>query len=83
MPAASGASHGLSAFVTLIVGALLSKYIWELVPSLGRLSLAIVHLIESLTGTAMPGEEQLAGTLVVMVSLSVLWGVGYHIGRHW
>lgn len=83
MPAASGASHGLSAFVTLIIGALLSKYVWELVPPLGSLSLAAVHLIEATTGTQLPGEEQLAGTLVVMVSLSVLWGVGYHIGRHW
>jgi nitrate reductase alpha subunit len=35
IPAASGASHGAAAFVTLITGTVLSKLIWDLVPPLG------------------------------------------------
>lgn len=82
MPAKSGASHGLAAFVTLIIGTILSKLLWDLVPPLGQISLITVRLIRSMTGTAIPANEQFAGTLVVMVVLSFVWGVVYHYGRH-
>jgi hypothetical protein len=82
MPASSGASHGLAAFGSIIIGAILSKYVWELVPPLGELSLVTIQAIQSTTGTDIPTSEQFAGAVVVMVGLSFLWGVIYHIGRH-
>lgn len=82
MPAKSGASHGLAAFVTLIAGTILSKLIWDLVPPLGQVSLFAVKLIRSVTGIRLPVSEEFAGTLVVMVVLSFIWGVVYHYGRH-
>jgi hypothetical protein len=82
MPASSGASHGLSAFVTLVIGAMLSKYVWQLVPSLGEVSLLAIVTIRSLTGAEIPVSEQIAGMVVVMIALSFVWGVVYHVGRH-
>lgn len=82
MPAASGASHGFAAFVTLIVGTVLSKFIWDLVPPLGQFSLSVVGWLRSLTGADIPVNEQFAGALVVMVGLSFAWGIVYHVGRH-
>lgn len=82
MPATSGASHGLAAFATLIVGTILSKLIWDIVPPLGQLSLLTIRTIRSITGANIPANEQFAGTVVVMLVLSFAWGVIYHIGRH-
>ena len=82
MPASSGASHGLAAFATLIIGSLLSKFIWELVPPLGQLSLSTIQIVRATTGADIPTSEQFAGTIVLMIVLSFLWGVIYHISRH-
>jgi hypothetical protein len=82
MPAKTGASHGLAAFVTLLVGTMLSKFVWDLLPPLGELSLRTIQTIHSLTGIEIPVSEQFAGTIVVMVGLSFLWGIAYHLGRH-
>lgn len=35
MPATTGASHGFAAFATLIIGTVLSKFVWEVLPPLG------------------------------------------------
>ncbi|MFB6110449.1 MAG: hypothetical protein ABEJ60_06205 [Halodesulfurarchaeum sp.] len=82
MPAASGASHGIAAFGSLIIGAVLSRYIWELVPPLGELALVTIRIIQSTTGANIPTSEQFAGAVVVMMGLSFAWGVIYHLGRH-
>lgn len=82
MPATSGASHGLAAFVTLIIGTILSKLVWDLVPPVANLALLITDVIQSATGANIPVSEEFAGTIVVMVVLSFLWGVIYHLGRH-
>lgn len=82
MPATSGASHGFAAFVTLIIGTILSKFVWDLVPPLGQLSLFVVSTLQSITGADIPTSEQFAGTVFVMIVLSFLWGVVYHLGRH-
>lgn len=82
MPASSGASHGLSAFITLIIGAMLSKYVWQLLPSLGELSLLVIGVVRSSTGAEIPANEQTAGMVVVMIALSFVWGIVYHVGRH-
>lgn len=82
MPATSGASHGAAAFVTLVVGTILSKWIWDLLPPLGEAALVVVAAIRGATGAPVPVNEQFAGTLVVMLGLSFVWGVVYHVGRH-
>lgn len=82
MPTKTGASHGMSAFVTLIAGALLSKYLWGIVPPLGEASLTTMKVIRSTTGIDVPVSEQFAGMVVVMVGLSFVWGIFYHYGRH-
>lgn len=82
MPATSGASHGFAAFVTLLIGTVLSKFVWDLLPPLGRLSLAVMETIQSVTGADVPVSEQFAGAVVVMLVLSFAWGVVYHVGRH-
>lgn len=82
MAGKSGASHGLAAFVTLLIGTILSKFIWDIAPPVGEVALQITDIIQSTTGADIPVNEQFAGTLVVMVILSFVWGVVYHFGRH-
>lgn len=82
MPAKTGASHGVAAFVTLVIGTVMSKYLWDLAPPLGEASMATIELIRSTAGIDLPVSAQFAGMVVVMVGLSFAWGVVYHYGRH-
>jgi hypothetical protein len=82
MPLKTGGSHAVASFVTLVAGTLLSKYLWSVAPPLGEASVAVVGVVQAATGTAVPGEERFAGAVVVMVGLSFVWGVVYHVGRH-
>lgn len=82
MPVKTGASHGLSAFVTLVVGAMLSKYVWSLAPPLADAAVLSMRFVKGVTGADVPLTEEFAGMVVVMVCLSVVWGVVYHVGRH-
>lgn len=80
MPAKTGGSHALSAFVSMVVGTVLSKYIWEFAPPLAAVGEAVGAAVEAVTGASMPRE--LTGALVVVVGLSFAWGVVYHLMRH-
>lgn len=82
MPVTSGASHGTAALVSLIIGTILSKFIWDLVPSLGQVSLFVIRWFRRITGLDIPVNEQFAGAVIVMVGLSFTWGIIYHMGRH-
>lgn len=82
MPAKTGASHGFAAFATLLVGTMLSKFVWDLLPPLGEISLLTMEFLNEQVGIDVPTSEQFAGTIVVMVVLSFAWGVVYHFGRH-
>jgi hypothetical protein len=82
MPAKSGASHGVAAFTTLVVGTVFSNFVWTLLPPLGELSLLVFRTLDARLGLAFPVNEQFAGTVVVMVGLSTMWGVLYHFSRH-
>ncbi|MFC6955500.1 hypothetical protein [Halorubellus litoreus] len=81
MPATTGASHGFAAFATLLIGTMFSKFVWELLPPLAELSLLVIGTLRQL-GLAVPASRQFAGTIVVMVGLSFLWGILYHVSRH-
>lgn len=82
MPATTGGSHAISAFASLIIGTVLSKYVWEFAPSLGEATTAAITLLRATTGAEIPIDEQFTGMVVVMLGLSFLWGVVYHVGRH-
>lgn len=82
MPAKTGASHGIAAFGTLILGTVLSKFVWDVLPPLGELSLSTMRFLNDQLGVGVPTSERFAGTVVLMVGLSFAWGALYHVGRH-
>lgn len=82
MPAKSGASHGFAAFGSLIIGTILSKFVWDFLPPLGKLSLHTMTLLNKQAGVNIPTSERFAGSAVVMVGLSFIWGIIYHVTRH-
>jgi hypothetical protein len=72
----------VAAVGTFLIGNLLSKYVWALAPPLGDASVVAVRALDRLAGANLPATEQFGGTVVVMATLSFLWGVVYHLGRH-
>lgn len=82
MPAKTGGSHAFASFVSLLVGTMLSNYLWQVAPSLGEASVAVMELVRTATGASVPVSNQFAGSVVVMVGLSFVWGLVYHLGRH-
>ena len=82
MPAKTGGSHAFASPVSLLVGTMLSNYLWQVAPSLGEASVAVMRLVRDATGASVPVSDQFAGSVVVMVALSFAWGLVYHLGRH-
>ncbi|WP_276272150.1 hypothetical protein [Haloarcula litorea] len=82
MPAKTGGSHALASFVTLVVGTVLSKYIWAVSPDLKAASTAATVTAERVAGVSFPYSDQFAGVVVLMVGISFVWGVLYHVTRH-
>lgn len=82
MPAKTGASHGLAAFATLLIGTVFSKFVWDLLPPLGELSLLTMRLLNRYLGVRLPTNERFTGAVVIVLALSFLWGIVYHVGRH-
>ena len=80
MPATTGASHALSAFVSLIVGTVLSKYVWTYTPPLAEAGAVAGRHLAAVIGT--PLSRETTGGLVVVLGLSFVWGVLYHLARH-
>ncbi|GAB6860779.1 hypothetical protein ACFR97_00805 [Haloplanus litoreus] len=79
MPAKTGASHALSSFVSLIVGTVLSKYVWTYTPPLAEAGALAGRHLSGLVGT--PLSRETTGGFVVVLLLSFLWGVIYHLAR--
>ncbi len=82
MPAKTGGSHASAAFVSMLIGTTMSKYVWELVPSLGEATLLLLGVIEAVPGLSVPVTEEFGGALLVILLLSFAWGVVYHVTRH-
>jgi|AntRauTorcE11898_2_1112593.scaffolds.fasta_scaffold32127_1 Na+/citrate or Na+/malate symporter len=82
MPIKSGASHGLSAFATALIGSMYSDFVWAVLPPAGELAMMVMGLIRSYSGLRIPINQRLAGTIVIMFILSSLWGITYHLSRH-
>jgi len=80
MPAKSGASHGLAAFTTIILGAMISNFLNAHSQILREFSSVVGGIATAVTGVDL--SNTLAGLLVVATVLSFLWGVAYHLARH-
>lgn len=82
MPLRTGGAHAVGTIVAFVVGSLLSKYVWELAPPLGEAARHSMTTVRSVTAVPLPVDDQMVGTVVVMIALSFVWGVGYHFKRH-
>lgn len=80
--AQNGGSHAVGTLLVFVVGSLLSKYVWELTPPLAEAARLLMTTTRSLTTIPLPVNDQMAGTVVVMIGLSFIWGVGYQLKRH-
>ncbi|MEF8840628.1 MAG: hypothetical protein V5A62_03250 [Haloarculaceae archaeon] len=80
MPAKTGGSHAAAALASLVIGSVLSKYVWTYTPPLAEAAATAGTVLTRVTGTPFPRE--FAGVVVVMAALSFLWGVIYHVSRH-
>jgi len=47
MPAKTGASHGFAAFATLLIGSMLSKFVWAVLPPVGDVSMMAMAFLDS------------------------------------
>jgi hypothetical protein len=81
VPAKTGGSHASAAFVSLLLGTTLSKYVWDLVPPLGEAALLLLGVIEAIPGLSVPVTEEFGGALLVILTLSFAWGLVYHVTR--
>jgi hypothetical protein len=80
MPATTGGSHAFAAFASMIVGTILSKYVWTYTPPLAEAAAVVGVFLTRVSGA--PFSRELAGAMVVMIALSFVWGVIYHVARH-
>jgi hypothetical protein len=79
MPIKSGLSHGLAAFLSIIIGSLLSTYL-NTHSSLIRDSTEVVgRQLAGLLGVQVPAF--VGGVIVIATLLSFAWGVAYHFSR--
>lgn len=64
----------------MLVGTVLSKYIWAYLPPLAAVGRRTSALLEAVVGVGLP--RPFSGSLVGILALSFLWGLIYHVARH-
>jgi hypothetical protein len=80
MALTSGGSHSFSAFASMIVATVISKYVWNHTPSFVEVSNLVGDLLVAATGVEL--APQTAGSLLIASGLAFVWGVLYHVTRH-
>ena len=80
MPATTGGSHSFAAFTSMIVGTVISKYVWNAAPPFAKASETAGELLLDVTGVAY--SPQFVGSLFLASGLAFVWGVLYHLARH-
>lgn len=80
MPAKTGGSHAVAAFSSMLVGAIISKFVWVQLPSFATLSRELGRLLVLFTGVQY--EPKMVGTMLLGAGLAFCWGVAYHVTRH-
>lgn len=80
MPAKSGLSHAVAAFVSIVLGALISNFLSAHARVLTDFSHTVGGAITGTAGLSLP--KPVTGMLVVSTVLAFLWGITYHYARH-
>ena len=84
MAAKSGASHGLAAFLSLLVGGTLVDWLRPEFPVLftylSKAAVAVAACVERTFYVHLPARAFVMAFVAFM--LSFLWGVLYHLKRH-
>jgi len=73
MPTKAPGSHTLSALVALFASQVLSKYVWQVLPSLGEASQTALTAVNSLPTISVPHGTEAAGAMLVIVTVTVVW----------
>jgi hypothetical protein len=80
VPAKSGASHALAAFLSIVLGSVLSDFISSYSGLMTTASESAGGTITGTTGITL--SENAVGLLTIPTALSFLWGVAYHRARY-
>lgn len=80
MPAKSGASHAAAAFLSIIIGVIISNYLAAHGGVLNAISVRVGRIITGLIGIEFPSE--LVGLIIISTFLAFLWGIAYHYARN-
>jgi hypothetical protein len=75
MPTKAAGSHTLSALVALLASQTLSKYVWQVLPSLGEASQTALSVVNSVPAVSVPTGSEAAGAVLVIVAVTVVWEV--------
>jgi len=79
MPAKSGGSHAIAAFLSIVIGALISNFLSAHTGLFRDASQSTGSAVTDVLGLGAPG--QVVGLLVIAMALSFGWGVAYHYAR--
>lgn len=80
MPTKSGLSHGLAAFMSIILGTIISNYLSAHETILTNVTKIAGEIIVGVLG--LNQLSTVAGMLLISSILAFLWGVAYHVARH-
>ncbi|WP_136686787.1 ribonuclease P Rpr2/Rpp21/SNM1 subunit family protein [Halorhabdus amylolytica] len=80
MPAKTGASHAVAAFVSILLGGLISDLLGTYATAFTDLGRVIGRPVASTIGLAIPATT--TGHLLIATVLAFGWGVAYHYARH-
>jgi hypothetical protein len=80
MPAKSGASHAGAAFLSIVLGALISNVLSAHAGLLGDFVEGVGSLVASVPVISL--SKDVTGLLVVSTLLAFLWGVAFHYSEH-
>lgn len=80
MPAKSGASHALAAFLSIVLGSVLSNVLSAHTTVIRDVSRSTGGVISAVPGMSLP--DTVTGFLLVAIVISFLWGIAYHFARH-
>lgn len=81
MPAKSGASHAMAAFLSIILGSIISNFLSAHTDLLTNLSERIGGGFAGAIGVSSLPENAM-GLIIISTVLAFLWGVAYHHARH-
>lgn len=80
MPAKSGLSHGFAAFMSIILGSIISNYLSAHETIFTNITQTTGELVISALG--LNQSRTVAGMLLISSVLAFLWGMTYHVARH-